>query len=110
VRIASDERYPWSFGGLSTERGPLPAGDYALMDGDEIVAVVERKTIEGLLGDFSQMDVLRQRLLELMAFEQHALVIEARYAVIWTGRMGRPATRSFHGRRRKVLAGSAPSA
>jgi hypothetical protein len=79
VRIASDERYPWSFGGLTTERGPLPAGDYALLDGEQIVAVVERKTFEGLLGDFSQMDVLRQRLLELVAFEQHALVIEARY-------------------------------
>ena len=24
VRIASDERYPWSFGGLTTERGPTP--------------------------------------------------------------------------------------
>jgi len=71
VRIASDERYPWSFGGLSTERGPLPAGDYALMDGDEIVAVVERKTLKGLLSDFSQMDVLRQRLLEtLVAFTE----------------------------------------
>ncbi len=79
VRIASDERYPWSFGGFATERGPLPAGDYALLDGDQIVAVVERKTFEGLLVDFGQMDVLRQRLLELMAFEQHAVVFEARY-------------------------------
>jgi hypothetical protein len=72
VRIASDERYPWSFGGFATERGLLPAGDYALLDGNQIVAVVERKTLEGLLVDFGQMDVLRQRLLELMAFEQHA--------------------------------------
>ncbi len=79
VRMASDERYPWSFGGLATERGPLPAGDYALLDGDEIVAVVERKTLQGLLADFGKMDVLRQRMLELMAFEHHAVVIEARY-------------------------------
>ncbi len=80
------------------------------MDGDDVLAVVERKTFEGLLADFGRMDILRQRLLELSAFEQHAVVIEAPYAVIWTGWLGRPATRSFHGRRRKVLAGSAPSA
>jgi len=79
VRIASDERYPRSFGGLVTERGRLPAGDYALVAGDAVLAVVERKTFEGLLADFGQMDVLRQRLLELSTFEQHVLVIEARY-------------------------------
>ena len=79
VRIASDERYPWALGGLSTERGPLPVGDYALLDGDRILAVVERKTFEGLLVDFGRMDILRQRLLELSAFEQHAVVVEARY-------------------------------
>lgn len=79
VRIASDERYPWALGGLATERGALPAGDYALLDGEQILAVVERKTLEGLLVDFGRMDVLRQRLLELSAFEQHAVVVEARY-------------------------------
>jgi hypothetical protein len=79
VRIASDERYPWALGGFATERGLLPAGDYALVDGDQILAVVERKTFDGLLVDFGRMDILRQRLLELTAFEQHAVVIEARY-------------------------------
>jgi hypothetical protein len=79
VRIASDERYPWALGGLATERGPLSTGDYALLDGEQIVAVVERKTFDGLLTDFGRMDVLRQRLLELSAFEQHAVVIEAPY-------------------------------
>jgi hypothetical protein len=79
VRIASDERYPWTLGGMATERGPLPTGDYALLDGEQILAVVERKTFGGLLADFGRMDVLRQRLLELTAFEQHAVVIEAPY-------------------------------
>ncbi len=50
VRIASDERYPWSFGGFATERGPLPAGDNALLDSNQIVAVVERKTPRGAAG------------------------------------------------------------
>lgn len=79
VRIASDERYPWALGSFATERRPLATGDYALMDGDDVLAVVERKTFEGLLTDFGRMDILRQRLLELSAFEQHAVVIEARY-------------------------------
>ena len=79
VRIASDERYPWALGSFAKERGPLATGDYALMDGRNVLAVVERKTFEGLLADFGRMDVLRQRLLELSAFEQHAVVIEAPY-------------------------------
>lgn len=64
---------------MATERGPLPAGDYALVDGEQILAVVECKTFEGLLRDSGRMDILRQRLLELNAFEQHTVVIEARY-------------------------------
>jgi hypothetical protein len=80
IRIASNERYPWRFPGAGTERGPLPVGDYALMDGDDIVAVVERKTMENLCGDFGMMPVLHQRLAELSAYEHHALVVEALYA------------------------------
>jgi hypothetical protein len=79
VRIASDERYPWALGSFATERGPLATGDYALMDGDDVLAVVERKTFEGLLADLGRMDILPQRVLELSAFEQHAVVIEAPY-------------------------------
>ena len=89
----SDERYPWALGSFATERGPLATRDYALMEGDKVLAVVERKTFEGLLADFGRMDILRQRFLELVGFEQHAVVIEAPYAVIWTGWLGRPATR-----------------
>jgi len=79
VRIASDERYPWHLGPFESERGPLPAGDYALVVNDAIAAVVERKTFEGLLAEFGRMDILRQRLLELSSYERHALVIEAPY-------------------------------
>ena len=79
VHIASDERYPWRFPGSSTARGSLAVGDYALVDGDAIIAVVERKTFENLLADFGTMPVLHQRLLELTACEHHALVVEAPY-------------------------------
>ena len=79
VRIASDERYPWHLGPFDTERGRLQAGDYALVLDGAVVAVVERKTFDGLLAEFGRMDVLRQRLLELSSYEHHALVIEAPY-------------------------------
>ena len=80
VRIHSNERYPWRFPGAVTERGSLPSGDYALMDGDEILALVERKTLDNLLADFGMMPVLHQKLAELSAHDNHAMVIEAPYA------------------------------
>ncbi|HHE42084.1 MAG TPA: hypothetical protein ENL12_05525 [Dehalococcoidia bacterium] len=80
VRIDSNEKYPWRFPGASIERGPVGAGDYALMDGDEVLGVVERKTFDNVLADFDTMPVLHQRLAELAAYRHNALVIEASYA------------------------------
>jgi len=79
VRVASDERYPWGFPGSTVVRGRLPVGDYALVDDDALVAVVERKTFENLLSDLGTMPLLHQRLLELETYEHHALVVEAPY-------------------------------
>lgn len=79
VRIAHEERYPWRFPGADVARGRLVAGDYALVHGDDVLAVVERKTFENFLADIGVMPLLHQRLLELSAYEHHALVIEAPY-------------------------------
>ncbi len=79
VRIHSNEKYPWRFPSAVTERGTISAGDYALIDGDKMLAVVERKTLDNLLADFGTMPVLHQRLAELAAQDNHALVIEAPY-------------------------------
>lgn len=79
VRIASDERYPWRFPNFATERGRLPFGDYALMEGERVMAAVERKTFDNLLADFGNLAILRQRILELAACEHHAFVVEAPY-------------------------------
>jgi hypothetical protein len=80
IRIHSNERYPWRFPGAVTERGTISAGDYALMEGDKALAVAERKTLDNLLADFGTMPVLHQRLAELAAHDNHALVVEAPYA------------------------------
>ncbi len=79
VRIAHDEKYPWRFPAAVTERGRLPAGDYALMEGERVLAVVERKTFENFQHDLTVLPLLHQKLMELSSFERHALVIEAPY-------------------------------
>lgn len=80
VCIDSRERYPWRFPEAQTEKRSLPVGDYALMDGEDMLAVAERKTFDNLLADFGVMPVLHQRLVELATYDNHTLVIEAPYA------------------------------
>jgi hypothetical protein len=74
------EKYPWRFPGARIERRPLAAGDYALVAGEALLAVVERKTFANLLGDIGALRSLHQRLAELASQPRAALVIEAQYA------------------------------
>ena len=46
----------------------------------EIHALVERKTLDNMLSDISQIQVLHQQLTELSAYRHAALVIEAQYS------------------------------
>ncbi|MGE0355011.1 MAG: ERCC4 domain-containing protein [Gemmatimonadales bacterium] len=79
IVVDSGERYPWRFPGAELSRRKLPAGDYALLDGERIAAVVERKTLENLLTDMAAIQVLHQQLADLASYETAALVIEAEY-------------------------------
>lgn len=78
VAIDTRERYPWKLG-CAMERRTLPCGDYALVDGTDVLAVVERKTFENLLHDLGTLPAFHQSLLDLTGFDHHALVIEAAY-------------------------------
>lgn len=80
VVIDSAERYPWTFAGAETTRRRLPVGDYALLHEERPVAIVERKTLDNLLGDLAELKGLHQQLAELAAWPHAALVIEAQYA------------------------------
>jgi hypothetical protein len=77
--VDSGERYPWKFPGATVERRKLAAGDYALLDRERVVAVVERKSFDNLLGDFGQIQALHQQLADLAGHPAAALVIEADY-------------------------------
>lgn len=80
IVVDSAERYPWNFPGATVRRRRLPVGDYALIHDERPLAIVERKTLENLLGDFAELKGLHQQLAELAAWPHAALVIEAQYA------------------------------
>ncbi|MGH2705910.1 MAG: ERCC4 domain-containing protein [Actinomycetota bacterium] len=69
VVIDTRERYPFRFSGRNVvaERAALPAGDYAVLDGERVIAAVERKTLEDLTNSLSDgtLGFQMQRLAEL---------------------------------------------
>jgi hypothetical protein len=80
VVIDSAELYPWKFPGARVTRRKLPVGDYALVEDERLVAVVERKTRENLLGNVHEIKGLHQQLAELGSYPHAAMVVEAQYA------------------------------
>jgi len=83
IVVDSRERYPYRFADRPVERvrEALAAGDYAVRRGDELLAVVERKTFEDFVG--SAVDgSLGMRLTELAASSRAAVVVEERYAAL----------------------------
>ena len=81
LRIAIDtrERYPWRFAGkpVDTERRRLPVGDYAVFDGDRLVAAVERKRSDELASD-AVAGGLDLAMAELAALPRGAVIVEGR--------------------------------
>jgi hypothetical protein len=84
VLVDTRERYPYRFTGLqaTTERRALPAGDYGVALDDEIVAVVERKSLPDLSGSLVDGS-LTYALAELATLPRAALVVEDRYSQIY---------------------------
>jgi len=79
IVIDSGERYAWKFPGAETTKRKLRSGDYALIEGETILAAVERKSYDNLLGDIGKIVILHQSLRELAGYPTAAVVIEARY-------------------------------
>ncbi len=83
ILIDTRERYPYRFAGrqVETERAALPAGDYGVA-GEELIATVERKTLENLVASVSDgtLAFQMQRLGEL---GRAAVVVEGRYSAIF---------------------------
>jgi ERCC4 domain len=84
ILIDTRERYPYRFAHqqATTQRRALPAGDYGVALNDEIVAVVERKSLDDLarrLVDGS----LTYTLAELATIDRAAVVVEDRYSKLF---------------------------
>jgi len=74
------EKYPWTFPDCNVEKDRLPVGDYALKGKSGIIAIVERKTFDNFVAEFSKMQIFHQQLGELSSHKHSALLIEANYA------------------------------
>ena len=90
IAIDTREKYGWKFAGrpLAIERRALPAGDYAAIVDEGVVAVVERKTLENLATSLSDAGLAfqMQRLAEVA---RAAIVVEGDYPDLFRTQPGR---------------------
>ena len=93
--IDTREKYAWKFGGAKTEKRTLSCGDYAIFEGEKLLAVVERKTLPNLLSEFGKMDRFHQSLWELEIQPRAVLVIEADYSDLLNTEKVAPYTPEF---------------
>jgi hypothetical protein len=84
IEVDACERYPYTFSGrrVEVERVALPAGDYGVKAGEEVVAVVERKKEEGLAASLSDGS-LGFVMGELASLPAAAVVVEGRYSSLF---------------------------
>jgi len=81
IVIDTAEKYPYTFNGqqASTTCRRLPAGDYAVLLEEQVVAAVERKTLEDLAASLLS-GKLTYALAELTTLPRAAVVVEDRYS------------------------------
>ncbi len=84
ISIDTRERYPYRFSGRNVlvERATLQAGDYAILADGEILATVERKTLENFASSLSDGTIAFQ-MQRLGEAPRAAVVVEARYSALF---------------------------
>jgi len=93
ILVDVHERYPWTFGHqqATTRRANLAAGDYAVVDGEHVIAAVERKSLADLVATMTA-GKMRYLLAELATLPAAAVVVEDRYSAVFKLDRVRPAT------------------
>ncbi len=91
IAIDTREKYGWRFAArsLTVERRALPAGDYAALDGDRVVALVERKTLENLATSLSDGGLAFQMQRLAAQGAPAAVVVEGDYPDLFRTQPGR---------------------
>ena len=81
ILVDSRERYPYKFTQqqASTERHALPAGDYGIAHNDQIIAVVERKSLDDLVRRLIDGQ-LTYAIADMATLPSAAVVVEDRYS------------------------------
>ncbi len=84
ILIDTRERYPYHFAHqqATTERQALPVGDYGIAHDDELVAVVERKSLADLTRRLVDGQ-LTYALAEMTTIPRAAVVVEDRYSSLF---------------------------
>jgi hypothetical protein len=92
IVVDTRERYAWKFSHqqATTTQRALPVGDYGSFVDDELVAVVERKSLADLAGSLTS-GRLAYRLADLAGMPRAALVVEDRYSSVFKLDHVRPA-------------------
>ncbi len=92
IVVDTRERYPWKFTHqkATTARRSLAVGDYAALVDDEVVAVVERKTLADLAGSLTS-GRMAYRMGALSEVARAAVVVEERYSAVFKLDHVRPA-------------------
>ncbi len=90
IAIDTREKYGWKFAdrALVIERRALPAGDYAAIVGESVVAAIERKTLENLATSLSEGSLAFQ-LQRLAELPRAAIVVEGDYPDLFRTQPGR---------------------
>jgi hypothetical protein len=84
IIIDTRERYPYKFTQqqADTQRQALPAGDYGIADDDQIVAVVERKSLDDLVRRLIDGQ-LTYAIADMASLPRAAVVVEDRYSSLF---------------------------
>ena len=90
VAIDTREKYGWRFAGrvLVVERRALPAGDYAAIVGEAVVAAIGCKTLDNLATSLSHGSLAFQ-LQRLAELPKAAIVVEGDYPDLFRPQPGR---------------------
>jgi hypothetical protein len=84
ILVDTRERYPYKFAQqqASIERRALPTGDYGIADDDQIVAVVERKSLDDLVRRLIDGQ-LTYAIADMATVPRAAVVVEDRYSSLF---------------------------
>ncbi|MEZ5170292.1 MAG: ERCC4 domain-containing protein [Acidimicrobiia bacterium] len=84
IIVDTRERYPYKFAKqrVAAERGKLPVGDYGVLHDDEVVALVERKSMADISKGLTDGGFAYQ-LADLATHSRAAVVVEERYSSLF---------------------------